>query len=226
MAHETSELWKSLFALRNTKREYKFDIDGVEYDGASEISHSVNGGVYNDFSIGNTMSSTLRLRLFADNIPRGAVIKRYVRLVNGDAVSEWLLKGVYYCNTRASDDDIWDITAFDAMKKADVPYFTGNNIAQWPRAASDVVAEIAERMGIAIDARTVLDANITVPYPKELTMREVLSNIAVAHIGNWIISDTGELWLIPLLSAPEETNYLVTEIGNAITIGGVRILVK
>lgn len=226
MAHETSELWKSLFALRNTKREYKFDIDGVEYDETSEISHSVNGGTYNDFGIGNTMSSTLRLRLFADNIPRGAVIKRYVRLVNHNTVSEWLPKGVYYCNTRASDDDIWDVTAFDAMKKADVPFVFSGDIGEWPRSASNVVSEIAQRMGIAIDARTVLDASVNVPYPNDLTMREVLSNIAVAHIGNWVISDLGELWLIPLLSAPEETNYLVTETGNAITIGGVRILVS
>ena len=35
----------------------------------------------------------------------------------------------------------------------------------------------------------------------------------------------GRLYLVPLVSIPPETNYLVTEYGDAITFGGDRILV-
>ena len=50
--------------------------------------------------------------------------------------------------------------------------------------------------------------------------------IAVAHGGNWTITREDKLLLVPLVgSMPPETNYLVTEDGDAITFGGDRILV-
>lgn len=225
MAHETSALWKQLFEMRGTRREHKFIINGVEYDESSEMGHSVTGGLFDEFSIGNTKSSVLRLEIYAEEVPRAAKIQRYVRLINRDVASEWIPKGVFYCNNRAVDDGLWQIEAFDAMKKADVPFIATSDVGQWPRMATDVVNEIAERMGVDIDARTVIDSTMQVPYTNDMTMREVLANIAAAHIGNWVMSDSGELWLVPLLSAPSETNFLVTERGSVITIGGVRLLV-
>ena len=41
-----------------------------------------------------------------------------------------------------------------------------------------------------------------------------------------MVTGEGELLLVPLLSAPPETFYLVTEYGEPITFGGVRILVR
>ena len=56
-----------------------------------------------------------------------------------------------------------------------------------------------------------------------MTMREVLSAIAAAHAGNWIVTAENKLLLLPLFSAPDETDYIVNEHGDAILIGGVRI---
>ena len=56
--------------------------------------------------------------------------------------------------------------------------------------------------------------------------RDALCDIAAAHGGNWIINDNGDLRLIPLISAPADSNYLVTEHGDAIVFGGVKILVR
>ena len=53
----------------------------------------------------------------------------------------------------------------------------------------------------------------------------MLRYIAAAHAGNWIMSDAGELRLIKINELPEETNYLIDEIGDWITFGGDRILV-
>ena len=39
------------------------------------------------------------------------------------------------------------------------------------------------------------------------------------------MTDADKLLLVPLFSAPSETNNLVTESGDAITFGGVSILV-
>ena len=75
-------------------------------------------------------------------------------------------------------------------------------------------------------ADAVLNANYTIDYPaNDYTVRNELCFIAAAHGGNWIITDENKLYLVPLLSAPAETNYLVEEYGDAITFGGDRILV-
>jgi hypothetical protein len=49
--------------------------------------------------------------------------------------------------------------------------------------------------------------------------------VAVCEGGNWVITDEGKLLLLRLGDIPEETSYLVTEYGGAITLGGVKILV-
>ena len=86
--------------------------------------------------------------------------------------------------------------------------------------------EIARLMGVSIDPRTVLSTAYSVDYPaNEYTLRDVLRYIAVAHAGNWIITDAGQLRLVTFGEIPPETNYLIAEQGAAITFGGVRIIV-
>lgn len=225
MAQQTSELWKQLFRDRNTRKEYAFDINSVWYGAEAEVSHAVNGGLFDSFGIGNAMSATLNLTLYADEIPRGAVIKRYVRLTNGVQSSEWLQKGEFFVNTRAVEDGCWTIEAFDAMLKADIswtpcPGFT------FPCLMQDAVEDIAMSMGVELDERNAYLPYVMQAYPEgEYFRRDALCDIAAAHGGNWIISDTGKLRLVPLLSFPAETHYLVTEHGDPITFGGDRILV-
>lgn len=59
----------------------------------------------------------------------------------------------------------------------------------------------------------------------ELTMTDILEGVAVSNAGNWVMSDEGKLLLLRYGDIPPETHYLVTEYGDAITFGGVRILV-
>ena len=119
MAQERSALWKSLWRQKNTKKEYAFKIDGVWYGSDKEIEHSYESGLYESFGIGNATSAVLNLRLYAENIPRGAKIERFMRLVNGDEASEWLPKGNYgsygvQCDGRgeetSSDADAGDLS--------------------------------------------------------------------------------------------------------------------
>lgn len=225
MAQTTSELWKTLFSMRNTVREYKFEINGVTYGPDSEVEHSVDSGLYENFGVGNAFNATLKLSLFTEDVEKGATIKRYVRLKNDSQVSEWIPKGIFFVNHRKFDAGYWDIEAYDAMLKAEQVFLSEGDVGGWPRPMPTVVQEICSRMGVDLDSRTTLNQSYMVEYPNDYTMREILGHIAAAHGGNWIVTDSGDLYLIPLVSIPDETNLLVTEHGDAITFGGVRILV-
>lgn len=225
MAQATSELWKALWATPNTVKEYAFDINGTWYGPGAEVQHSVDLGLYEEFSIGNAATAQLSLSLLADDIPRGATIKRYVRLKNGDQVSEWLAKGVFFINRRAEDDGYWTVDAYDAMRKAETVWTPDQGLV-FPLTMPEAAAEFARLMGVELDPRTSLNPAYTIDYPaNDYTIRNELCFIAAAHGGNWIMTGEGTLLLVPLLSMPEETNYLIEEHGYAITFGGVRILV-
>lgn len=225
MAQATSNLWQTLWRTRNTKKEYKFDINGVIYGPEREVEHSVDTGLYEEFGIGNATTAKLTLKLYTDSVPRAATIKRYVRLKNGTQATEWLPKGVFFTNRRSEEDGQWTVEAFDAMRKSEW-IWTPDQSLVFPMTAPDAVAEIARIMQVQIDPRTQLNPAYTIDYPaNDYTLRDELRFIAAAHAGNWIVTDEGKLLLVPLLSAPPETFYLVTEYGDPITFGGDRILV-
>jgi len=225
MAQTTSELWKTLWRTKNTVKEYKFEINDVEYGPEEEVEHTYSNGVFEDFGFGNAYTASLTLSLFTDNVPRAATIKRYIRLRNGNQVSEWIPKGTFFTNTRADDDGYWTIEAYDSMRKAEVVW-TPDQSLEFPLSMPAAAEEFARILGVQLDSRTVLSANYTIDYPaNDYTIRDELCFIAAAHGGNWIITDENKLYLVPLLSAPPETNYLVEEYGDAITFGGDRILV-
>ena len=225
MAQQTSELWKTLWRTRNTVKEYKFEINDVEYGPNAEVNHSYSNGIFDTFGIGNAYTASLTLGLFTDNVPRAATIKRYVRLRNGEQVSEWLPKGTFFTNTRSDDDGYWTIEAYDSMRKAEVVW-TPDQSFEFPLSMPAAATEFARILGVELDPRTVLNADYTIDYPaNDYTIRNELCFIAAAHGGNWIITDENKLYLVPLLSAPAETNYLIEEYGDAITFGGDRILV-
>lgn len=225
MAQQTSTLWKQLVRDQNTEKEYAFEINGDWYGSEAEVNHSVDYSLFEKFSIGNAMSATLTMDLYASEIPRGAVIKRYVRLVNGARISEWLPKGVFFVNRRTVEDGLWSIEAYDAMLKADITW-TPRPGFTWPCTMEAAARDIALSMGVELDERNVYLPYTMKAYPEgEYMRRDALSDIAAAHGGNWYMSDAGKLRLVPLISFPAETNYLVTEHGDAILFGGVRILV-
>lgn len=233
MSQQTSELWKSLWRTKGTTREYAFDIDGVWYGPEQEVSHTVSGGLYEQFGIGNAMCATLSITLFADTFPRAAKIQRFIRLRNGDQVSEWLPKGVFFTNRRSEEDGCWTVEAFDAMRRAEVSWEPDQSLV-FPMPMTEAVDLFAGIMGVEIDPRTTINPAYTIDYPASdpdsetgdyYSIRQELQWIAAAHAGNWIMTGEGKLLLVPLVSIPEETNYLVTEHGDAITLGGVRIRV-
>lgn len=233
--HTVSDLWQQMLSNPEHAVEAKLRIAGIEY-GEDQIvrkSLTVYGGLYSTFGIGNCCARQIDFEIYPQGtIPRQAKIEVYMRLRLDEQVSEWIPKGVFFFSTRKTDrvTSVLSVHGYDAMLKAEQTWLDSSYDAEtWPMPAATAVADIAARMGVAVDSRTVLDAAFPMQYPVDdegdMTMREALGRIAVANAGNWIITDEGKLLLVGLNSMPAETNYLITETGSAITFGGVRILV-
>lgn len=233
----TSTTYQTL--LRNPEhiKETKVSVAGVEYGESNIIFLATSGGLYAKDTpmVGSASARELDLTLLSPGvIPRRAEIRIFVRLVLRDPLtdtvtqaSEWLPKGVFYIDTRSADPetDTLAIHGFDAMLMAEQIYLPDGDTGEWPRPMATVVADIAQRMGVAIDPRTAIDPAYMIGYPNDYTMRELLGYVGAAHAANWIITDAGALRMAGLAGIPPETNYLVAEDGDAITFGGVRILV-
>lgn len=179
---------------------------------------------------------SLEIREPPEAIPRQAKLIPYVRLwsLDGSRCSEWVQKGVFYIDTRKKKEDNsgiikYSIQGYDDILKTEQDY-TDSELT-WPAMDEEVVWEIAKRIGVKIDRRT-LDI-ITNEYQVDdvtgYTYREVLGYIAAMYGGNFIMSDEGLLLLVAMgnVSADDsvETNYLIDENGNILTFGGDRILV-
>lgn len=228
----TSELYRTLARTPGHEKEVIVRIAGRDYVmGTDIVSLSTSGGAFPEADIGNCMSRQIDLVLRKPGeIPWNAEIRVFARLRLGDQVSEWLPKGVFFIASRKRGtlSDTLKIHGFDAMLRAgDV--WRIDPFATWPMPQREAVDGIAQQMGVEVDPRTSIMSNFPVDYPTdesgELTMTDILEGIAVCNAGNWVMSDEGKLLFLRYGDIPEETNYLVTEYGAAITIGGVRILV-
>lgn len=229
--HITSEVYRRLLRDPRHRKEMRVSIAGEDYGEDRIVSMETSGGIFDLPDIGGCASRQIDLSLRKPgSIPRSAKIKVFVRLAAGERVSEWIPKGVFFISTRKLDkaSGVLDIHGFDAMRRAgDVwdidPY------ANWPMSQQEAAADIARQMGVELDPRTVLSNDFPVAYPVDengdMAMQDVLEGIAVCNAGNWVITDEGKLLLLRLGDIPPETNYLVTEHGRAITLGGVRIFV-
>lgn len=204
------------------------------YDEATLISVNTDSRVFSEDtpSVGDCISSQIDIEMLKPygEIPPMARIVPYVRLTDGVRHSEWIQKGVYYIDTREKKEDGSSVEkiiihGFDDMLKAEQDY--PSSTLSWPARDIDVVREIASFMGVSVDARTVqqMTWGYLVQYPGDYSCREVLGYIAAMYAGCFIMSDLGELRLVGLTDIPEETRYLISKDGYAITFGGVRILV-
>ena len=224
---QTSDLYKQIWA-GNHWAESKINIAGTDYGQNAIVSMSTTGGLFADdtMSIGGAVAKQIDLVLWNTpaTFPRMAKMIPYYRITNGTQTSEWIQKGVYYIDTRSTDSGLLTIHGYDDMIKAD-QIWTPSASQTFPMPMEDALDAIADLMGVEIDPRTQV-ANYTIPRPElGLTTRNILQYIAVASVGNWIMSDEGKLLLVRPGDIPEETYLLVDEDGDAISFGGDFILV-
>lgn len=203
--------------------QYKVVIEDVEYGMSDLKSVQIQSPLFNKFSVGNACSAELNILFWPkQEVPAQAKIVPYVFGNDG----EWIQLGVFYTYTKDESGDKMNIIAYDAMLKADTVWEPSES-DEFPMTMQNVVTKFASLMGIDVDSRTAINQSYTVDYPvNDYTLRDVLCFIAGANAGNWIITREGKLLLVPIFaSLPEETSYLVSEDGDAIMFGDVRILV-
>lgn len=229
---ETSELFEKLWAAQHTV-ETVVDIAGVRYEMVEIFDRRIYGGIYEKPTIGTCASRTLELSVMPkEEIPRGAEIVVSARLRAGNECSEWIKQGEFFLSRRMKNKRTGrlDLVAYDAMRKANTVWLNESYAkVNWPMKESEAAADIAYRIGVDIDDRTVLDDVFPVEYPADeygdMTMWSILAGIGLSNAGSWIISEEGRLKLIRYGEIPKSTNYLVDELGRPIRIGGVYIRV-
>lgn len=230
----TSELYQTLLADPRHYKETRLIIAGVEYTEANIVFASIPpASLYERFGIGNCVARELDFEVFPKSeIPRQAEVRAEQRLVLGEQVSEWVPLGVFFFANRRQNKitGTLTVTSFDAMLKAEEDWLTSDyDLTNWPMTQTEAVNDIAYRMGVEVDPRTILSNSFPVDYPVDengdLTMREVLAGIAVSNASNWIITAEGKLRQIGAVDLPMELSYLCAETGGAILFGGVRIIV-
>ena len=234
----TSETYKTLLAKGTnvTSKEVRATIGLDEYyqDQLVEVK-TTSALMTGDNLIGNCIASTLDIKIRNPNtIPRMAQIDIEVRLDDGETQSEWLPKGTYFIDTRAIEDDVLHIVAYDAMLKTEQSFTQVGEQGDWPSTDITVVNQIAQRIGVSVDARTpaLMSRGYLVQYPGivledgtpkysadgGLTMREVLGYIGVMYGGNWCISDAGALRMVGRADAVN--TMLAEQVGTTLYLYG------
>lgn len=224
----TSAMYQEIMTGEHTAK-VKVNIAGVDYGQDAIVSMSTSGGLFagDTMSIGGTVAREIDLTLWnvSGTITKMAKIIPYYCVTNGRQTSEWVQKGVFYIDTRSTDAGLLTIHGYDAMLMAEQVWNPDQSL-EFPMPMNQAVNVIATIMGVSVDQRTAISSTYNIDYPaNDYTLRDVLGFIAVANCGNFTMSDLGELLFVGLNTIPPETNYLVTQYGNPITFGGVRIIV-
>ena len=200
------------------------------------ISLDTVDAVFGDkWSIGNAVAAGITVEMIYPtewSIPRAAMMRPQFRAVNPSQQSEWLPNGVFFVDTRQSytplnADEYIIINGYDRMLQAEEDFPTVN----WDTAPSIIVLEeICTALGWELESDTeAFFENSSLPdvsTPFYCSCREVIESIAGMHCGNFIMDEQGRLKFIPLLSAPAESYYLITNNDEPITIGGDRIVLQ
>lgn len=236
--HNTSETYRRLLSMPHVKQtrlaigESTRPEDAFDESMLCSIKTSVNLFSEDTVVIGSCVSGEIDITMLEPSIaiPKRAKLVPYVRLTDGTTHSEWIQKGVYYIDTRQVQDKGTGVRkliihGYDSMLKAEQDY--AQSSLDWPARDIDVVNEIADALGVAVDSRTteLLTQGYKLQLPSTYTYRETLGYIAAMYAGCFIMSDLGELRLVAIWDLPEQFAYLVTEEHEIITAGGVRIRV-
>lgn len=201
------------------KVEYKYVINGVEYPAEYiQGTPSIEKPLMRKPVIGRccTGSFYITVRNMPNvSIPKAAQVKVSCRLSSpdGSSITTWIPQGEYWIVKRKGQGDLLTLTCRDNMIFAGRSYTDKSQYTEWPVAMADVFNEIVALMGVQVDPRTVINSGdaymCDYPNPDEL-MSEILAKIAAAHGGNFIMTESGKLRLVPFPTTNEPAFTLNT----------------
>lgn len=208
-----SALWERISKRGRFELQTKAVIGGKEYTAISApvIDRAL---MSSPLSVGNCNSATLALSILTDDeIKSTSPIVIQGRVTDGTSFSEWKPFGTFFINQRdTSYEGLVTVSCYDTLLKASQSYVnSSSSTANWPKPMKEVVSEVAYRIGVSVDSRTVINTgeDYMVPFPTGLTMLQVLGYIGACHGGNWIITEENKLRLVPLVTSPDETFFVI-----------------
>lgn len=235
----TSALYDQIVASPNhwfevAVRFFTSDYSSIDVLQNQIFSISTNHSAFADGvpQIGCAVAGEIDLTIIApqETLPPMCQFRILVQACAEGQRSGAIYRGDYFIDTREishNDDglDVLKIHGYDAMLKFEQMY-PSDDTHDYPLLDTEIVQFMCDTIGIFVDPRTTQAMNRAYKFtPFGYTMREMLGYIASAYGGNFIISDEGQLLLVPLGGLRSETYYLVTEGGDPITFGYNRILV-
>lgn len=222
--------WETARDDPNHIGELLVTIDGKQYAAQDIVSCEIERNLLeNTAEVGNATAAVLTLEINqGEAIPKRAKAVVQYRLALDDARTDYIPKGTYWINTREKDGRYLKLTCYDAMLRAQQEYLGDVTADDWPQQETACAAEIAQRMGVEIDPRTLIGTgdNHQVSMPVGRTMREVLEQIAAANGGNWCITPAGKLLLVPFAGTGDVLPAVsgAPDCGNVQAITGVRVV--
>ena len=156
-----------------------------------------------------------------------AKVELEYRLTNSTLQSAWIPKGTFWINTREEDPLMNTVTlhCVDAMMFGEQDFIPEDgNLPPWNDETMRTVANMcvqkinASTTGVNVVFDNPNDIQNTAPYilnapPVGYTVRQVLSGIAAAHGGNFIITPQNHLRFIPLIPTDTEVD-IQTNVSN------------
>lgn len=224
--------WNDVFAIDH-RTEFKAVINGITYTYSQIKSAQITKSMMDKLTIGQATSAMLDMVFRPQGtIPTAAKIECYVRLANYEpttaitdeasniiktddgyvlasaysVITDWIPFGTFYIDTReTAANGLMTITAYDRMLAAEQSFpSTAGSMTM-----SAATAYIAAAIGVDVDSRNQI-APYSIDSPVGLyTMREVLSGIAAASGGNFVITENNKLRLIRIASPSISENMRV-----------------
>ena len=232
MQHISDPNYTTIFADPTHRKEWQVKINGTVYGEDSLINGSIRqiNQLYGDVLIGNACSGQLDLSLRkvdSGDIPRMAKVELEYRLTNSTLQSAWIPKGTFWINTREEDPLMNTVTlhCVDAMMFGEQDFIPeDSNLPPWNDETMRTVANMcvqkinASTTGVNVVFDNPNDIQNTAPYilnapPVGYTVRQILSGIAAAHGGNFIITPQNHLRFIPLIPTDTEVD-IQTNVSN------------
>lgn len=182
-------------------------------------------------SIGNVYEGGANITLSGVTISSNSVISPFLRFKNGYLTSDWLPLGVYYIYERSdTTDGLTFLICNDKIMDTEIGIKEALPALVYPLDMQQMVSVICRYLGVELDNRTVIKADMYVQEPGDISMRAVLSYIAAAHGGNFHITREGKLRLVPLRPADTEIKQEVKKavvnhanLNSPVQITGVKL---
>ena len=204
--------------------EYQVEIGGIMYGMDSIKSANIKQPLFEYFGAGNAMPAEFHITFIPKEEP-----PRMAKIVHSVEKKEKKIgiSQVYFFVDVRSEDRQWkNLIAYDSMLKTEQTYLISEDVGEWPRGMKALVADIASRIDVEVDSRTVINEVMWLNIQTIIQCEKFYAIQQRPMQGIGLLRRTGNCCSVPFFTAmPPETYYLIEDSGSAIVFGEDRILV-